>query len=535
MKKLLLSVAACGLIFAAGAQSFFSESFDTEIPNTWTILDEDGLTSTSGQSAYASWAWNGNSEMASSTSWYDNNGTGPTDDWLITPQIAVPASGVQYLTFYGQSNEANFLEEYEVLVSTTGLATADFTDNILSVTDEAEAGTVHSIDISTYNGQNIYIAFRHTSNDESLLSIDDVDCSTVPPNDLELTSIDVDSGLEGDRTFTITVTNTGTTVATAFDVEWSWDGGAATTENVTGVNLALGQSEDIIVPINGIPTGQGDFVATITTTDDIAANNTLTETFAFYPPVPQYVSDDSYGNEFDLHARLASGQAIVLDFMASWCGPCESSTPEISEFIENNGSGAENVEALAITVESTDNASVLNGLNWNGGFYSYPKFPYTSANNFQYFHYAANHGFNSGGGIPFFVMICPNTADPENSTIVRDDVGYGAGMFGAYQTALDNCPSATAKVIEENLDVSLNVYPNPATSVLNVDFTLVNKSSASVEVVNGLGQIVATQDLGQVSGEQSTSINVASLESGMYIVKVKTVDGETTRRVSVVK
>jgi len=61
----------------ANAQ-LISESFDTAIPATYTIIDVDGLTSTSGQSADASFSWGGGEALSSS--WYDNNGTGPTDD-----------------------------------------------------------------------------------------------------------------------------------------------------------------------------------------------------------------------------------------------------------------------------------------------------------------------------------------------------------------------------------------------------------------------------------------------------------------------
>ena len=535
MKKLLLSAVAFGALLTTQAQTFFSESFDTEIPTTWTILDEDGLTSSSPQSAYASWAWNSNSERASSTSWYDNSGTGPTDDWLITPQISIPATGTNLLSFFGTSNEPNFLEEYEVLVSTGGTNTVDFTDTLLSVTDESDNGTTHSLDLSSYNGQDIYIAFHHISDDESLLSIDDVECATLPNNDLELASINVDSGLEGDRTFSIDVENTGSSTITDFDVEWSWDGSAPTVENVTGVSLNYGDVHTISVQVNGITPGNGDFTAEITTADDVATNNTLSETFIFDVPVPQYVANDSYGNEFDLHAALSSGQAIVLDFMASWCGPCESSTPEISEFVENNGSGDENVEALAITVEQNDDAATLNGLDWNGGFYEYPKFPYSSDNNYQYYHYAVNHDFNPGNGIPFFVMICPDTQNPAYSSIVKNDVAYGQGMFGAYQTELDNCPSATAKLIQNELEPKVNVYPNPATSNVTVDMKLYGKTDVDVQLVNNLGQVVATQHLNETAGAQSVQLNVSGVDAGIYMVKVKTANTETTRSISVLK
>ncbi|MEX1192524.1 MAG: choice-of-anchor J domain-containing protein [Brumimicrobium sp.] len=534
MKKILLLVSSIvfGGIFAQS--QIFSETFDNDIPSSWTILDEDNFTSTTSQSAYASWAWNSGNELASSSSWYDNNGTGPTDDWLITPAINIPASGVFYLNYDGSSSEANFLEEYEVLLSTTGTATADFTTTLLSITDEPNAVTPHSVDLSAHLGETIHIAFRHISDDESMLNIDNVEVIEVSADDMEITEISIDKSIVGDRTFTITCTNVGQNDVTDFDLDWSFDGGTVTTENITGINLSTGQSHDIDVNINGVQEGVSKtFNAEITTADDDMSNNTLDDDYSIYPPVPQYVATDSKGNEFDLHAALSNGQAIILDFMASWCGPCESSTPEISELVENNGSGEENLEALAISIEQNDDDAVINGLDWNGGFYEYPKFSYNTDNSFQYFHYSSNHGFNSGS-IPFFVMICPDIADPAYSTIVKHDVGFGAGMFAAYQTELDNCPTATADLIEEVDDnISLNVYPNPTSGNATVKFNFVSASNTTVTVTNAVGQNVYFEDLGVVEGENTVQIDTERFDAGIYTVTVNTEYSQTNTQLSV--
>ena len=542
MKKILLSIGALALTFAVNAQTFFSESFDSSIPGTWTIVDVDNHTSSSSQSAYASWAWNSGAEDASSSSWYNNSGLGPTDDWLITPQITVPATGTNYLFFFGASHEANFLEEYEVLISTTGASTTDFTNNELSVNNEPLAGTDHAIDISSYNGQNIYIAFHHTSDDESMLHIDDVVCTTLLNSDMKIDGIAIDNRIEGNKTFTITCRNYGATTVNAFDLDWDFSGSGSTTENITGLSLTTNQTHDVVVNVNSVAANLGQtFNADITTSDDDNANNTATDDFDIFEPIPNFTGTSSTGTAYDLHTALSNGQAIVLDFMASWCGPCQSSTPELSELVENNGSGNGNIESYAITVESTDNSAALNALNWNGGFYSYPKFPYDNSSYatstaFQYGFYNTDHGLNSGS-IPFFVMICPNTSDPGNSTIVKSDVGFSAGMFGGYQTALDACPSATngAGIIADKLVSDLTIYPNPSVINTNVQFNVNYASNVEVQVVNMLGQVVYTNSLGTVQGQQIVQIETADLEGGMYLVNIN-VNGEIiSERITVAK
>lgn len=227
MKKRLLTVFAVVLGVSSLNAQIFSESFDTEIPATWTIIDVDGLTSTSSQSAWASWAWNAGD--ASSSSWYDNSGTGPTNDWLITPGIAVPATGTFQVEFDASSHEANYLEEYEVVYSTTGNTVADFTaPALLNVIDEAEAGTFRTAVIpAAANGQTIYLAIHHTSNDESMLHIDNFVVRELLADDIQMVSLSmVNTIVAGNVNVTGTVKNNGANNVTSFTLSYDTGAGA---------------------------------------------------------------------------------------------------------------------------------------------------------------------------------------------------------------------------------------------------------------------------------------------------------------------
>ncbi len=235
MKKFLLPAVA--VIFGASSLNaqIFSESFDTEIPTTWTIIDVDGLASTSAQAEWASWAWNEGAGDASSSSWYDNNFTGPTNDWLITPGIAIPATGAFQVEFDASSHEANYLEEYELLYSTTGNTVADFTEAaLLSVVDEAEAGTNRKVVLPVAaNGQTVYIAIHHTSDDESMLHIDNFLVKELLADDIQMVSLSMNSTIvAGNINVTGTVKNNGANTISSFEL--SYDAGAgAVSETVT--------------------------------------------------------------------------------------------------------------------------------------------------------------------------------------------------------------------------------------------------------------------------------------------------------------
>ena len=81
-------------------------------------------------------------------------------------------------------------------------------------------------------------------------------------------------------------------------------------------------------------------------------------------------------------------------------------------------------------------------------------------------------------------------------------------------------------VTEEALE-TVKVYPNPTRD----DLTIQAEGLRQVEVYNTLGQVVCRQEC---QADQIV-ISVSNLKSGIYMVKVYANDGESTRRISVVR
>ncbi len=100
----------------------------------------------------------------------------PSDDWLITPRIWIRGNQAQ-LSWEGTSikNLLTVGAGYEVLISTTGNSPDDFTTPLFS-TDEETIGvwTKHTVDLSQYEGQHIYIAFHNNSRQGEILGIDNI-------------------------------------------------------------------------------------------------------------------------------------------------------------------------------------------------------------------------------------------------------------------------------------------------------------------------------------------------------------------------
>lgn len=101
------------------------------------------------------------------------------DNWLVTPGIAIPAGQQYVLKWYVKGQDPNWAaEHYSVYVSTMGNSIGDFTAAPVFTGNSTAAWVQKSVDLSSYAGQTIYIAFRHHDiTDMFHIVIDDVEVS----------------------------------------------------------------------------------------------------------------------------------------------------------------------------------------------------------------------------------------------------------------------------------------------------------------------------------------------------------------------
>ncbi|NLA24737.1 MAG: PKD domain-containing protein [Bacteroidales bacterium] len=100
---------------------------------------------------------------------------GPNNDWLISPKITMASNGK--ITFWAKSITASYgLERFKVLVSTTNNNISSFT-KISSGTyvEPPTDWTKYEYSLSSYNGQDIYVAIQCVSDDAFAFMIDDIE------------------------------------------------------------------------------------------------------------------------------------------------------------------------------------------------------------------------------------------------------------------------------------------------------------------------------------------------------------------------
>lgn len=142
-----------------------NEDFTDGIPEEWTVLQE---TTNDVIGWLYSEAYTDEPQARSLT--YDNDfNPTPGENWMITDQISIDEADFEMiLNFYGRSWGGPD-ETFSVLVSTTGNAPADFTDEIETFTLIEEwtiratvfGGQPVFTNLDDYIGEDIYLAFKH--------------------------------------------------------------------------------------------------------------------------------------------------------------------------------------------------------------------------------------------------------------------------------------------------------------------------------------------------------------------------------------
>ena len=179
MKKIIASFLILTSTICFGQVDLMNTDFQTGIPGSYSIVDNDGLIPDSQVAEYTS-AWiivqdpdNISDTVAASTSFFSPIGT--ANRWMITPALVLGSFG-NFIEWESKSQDASYPDDYIVLVSTTDNQLSSFTDTIGSIIEENFEWTNRQVDLSSegYDNQTIYIAFVNVTENGYKLYIDDI-------------------------------------------------------------------------------------------------------------------------------------------------------------------------------------------------------------------------------------------------------------------------------------------------------------------------------------------------------------------------
>lgn len=174
----------------------WSDSFESGSSTGFTFIDADG--DGYGWEVYdfgtTGAGHNGGNFVITSASYINDIGPLTPDNWMVLPAFDLPASATDFeLSWYEKGQDANYAaENYSVYISTTGGTVADFGTTAALTSTSTGNWVKKVIDLSSYAGQTIYVAFRHHNiTDMFYLNIDDIRIGGPEPPEVSLTGSSV--------------------------------------------------------------------------------------------------------------------------------------------------------------------------------------------------------------------------------------------------------------------------------------------------------------------------------------------------------
>jgi len=258
------------------------------------------------------------SDILTTTSWISNEwsldrgyaATQSSSRLLITPQLQLPttpADQAEYLTYRVWSGSSNSTVDYNILVSTTGNDTQDFT----IIDSQSITGDIYqslALNLSQYEEQPIYIAFQRVSGGASL-NLDDIWVGECPIQPSVITEFPWSEGF----TDILTVTNW------AVD-GWSFSSGYAFTRSSNGM---------LITPQLQLPTSVTNHEmlmryrvisgSSSTAYYEILVSTTGSNVADFFVEESLYVTGDSFQSR-TLNLSQYEGQSIYIAFQRTGSG-----------------------------------------------------------------------------------------------------------------------------------------------------------------------------------------------------------------------
>jgi hypothetical protein len=105
-----------------------------------------------------------------------------------------------------------------------------------------------------------------------------------------------------------------------------------------------------------------------------------------------------------------------------------------------------------------------------------------------------------------------------------------AGYQGAFNPALCYTLNITVsgsgtKESEEivpdlNATAHMEVYPNPARDVLNIDYTSETEGNVKLSLININGQVILERDFSATEGQNHSMLSLEGISNGLYIIKM---------------
>ncbi len=358
--------------------------------------------------------------------------------------------------------------------------------------------------------------------------------------DVTMMSYDADTYIctGSSHTPEVTIQNNGTSNLTNATVTITQGGNTVSTGTYTGNLATYGVATITCTPIAN--PSSGAMVATVTTSGDaLEANGVINTALTVYTAAAAPLAQDFTASNFPYSEYKVSSTSGT-----NWT--YSSGTMKFDCFNYSDGSKGE-LSIEPVNLSSLVDPSLSFDVAYRGYTAATPEtdklevFVSTNCGTTWTSVYNKQGATLSTGATQTTSFTPASAADWRNETVSLAAFVGQSEVFVKYvgtsnygnNLYIDNINISSATSLSENELVSLNVYPNPASTEVNVSFEAKN-ANYSVKLIDLQGRVIANQNLTNLNGTQVISLPTSTVAKGSYVVSI-TSNGVTSTKSVVIK
>ena len=517
----------------------FTEDFEAALSDCWLTIDADG----DGQSWYSTLGStleaHGGDGTYASASWTSSAGPLTPNNWLITPAISIPSTGAMLSWWVAAQDPSYPSDHYQVMVSTTGTATTDFTsvyEETIASGDWAE----RTVALPAYANQTIHIAFVHNNcTDWFVMKIDDISVTalssdptiTVDPTAVNFGHVITPNTAEASVNVNAYNLSANVTISTTAPF-------AVSTDGITYNTSATMTQPGGVLHIQYAPTSAGTHNGTVNlTSGTVSATITLTG-MATEPLDCNVPASLPFFEGFEGEDVPDCWSLIDADGDGNNWYVLNNSQSSSGGFVVHSGEGHITSASYAGGALTPDNwlitPQIAMGTNGHLSFWAAGQDPSWASEVFSV--YLSTTGTSTSD---FNVTLLDHQTATETMTEYTADLSAYAGqnvyiafrhhdISDMFRLNLDDVSITGENSIDEVENNYVSVFPNPANHVINVNASS-NISNVEIYTISG-------QKVGDFTANgTSTAISTSNLSNGLYLMKINTENGTINKKFSVVR